>query len=104
MSDKVAAQSLLFLFTFFLPLYFPIILLFCFSFFLCFSRPYVTFLRCLDVKPLSLTHSLTHSLKGVCIIVRNHIYYSEQNISHVFPTITECAEHEIIKSNAKYIK
>jgi len=59
MSDKVAAQSLLFLFTtlIFSPLlsYYSTLLL---LLFLCFPRPYITLLRCSDVKPLSLTHSL----------------------------------------------
>jgi len=44
-------------FPIFLPLCFPIILQLLLLF-LCFSRPYITFLRCSDVKPLSLTHSL----------------------------------------------
>jgi len=46
-SDKVAAQSNL---SFNSPYFLSLFLLF-----LCFSRPYVTFLRCLDEKPLSLT-------------------------------------------------
>jgi len=57
-SDKVAAQS-------FLSLYFPIFLPFTFLLFyslfllfLCFSRPYIILLRCLDVKPLSLTYKI----------------------------------------------
>jgi len=49
-------HSLFFLFTF---LFFSPLLSYysanSFLLFLCFSRPYITFLRCLDVKPLSLT-------------------------------------------------
>jgi len=49
------AAQLLFLFNFSITLlsYYPSLL---FLLFLCFTRPYITFLRCLDVKPYSLTH------------------------------------------------
>jgi len=52
---KVTAQSVLSLY--FFPLYLPILLII--LLFPCVTRPYITFLRCSDVKPLSLTHSLT---------------------------------------------
>jgi len=47
------------LLSYFSPLYFPIILLIYFSYFCGFSCPYITFLHCLDVKPLSLTLSVS---------------------------------------------
>jgi len=58
-SDKIAAQLLFLLLSYFSHLYFPFILRFLFLLFLWFSRPYITFLRCSDVKPLSLTPFVT---------------------------------------------
>jgi len=55
-SDKVAAQSNL---SFHVPIFHPLLSYYSallFLLFPCFTRPYITFLRCSDVKPISLTH------------------------------------------------
>jgi len=85
-SDKVAAQSLSLYFSTFLPFTF---LLFysLFLLLLCFSRPYITFLRWLDVKPLSLTHS--YETKFVQEVLRKGEKKLAQSYNYTFRYIDD---------------